>query len=70
MGRYPYVEPSRCTTHEQGELQIEEIIKAGPHVFASLQAELPPQAEMKIGGHDGFLPYKAVVELVAAANTP
>jgi len=70
VGRYPYVEPSRCSSYEQGEAQLGEIVKAGPHVFVSLQAEVPPQHEMKIGGVGGFMPYKAVVELIAASNTP
>jgi hypothetical protein len=39
-------------------------------VFACLQAELPPQGAMPIGGRGGFLPYKPVVELMAAAHTP
>jgi hypothetical protein len=39
-------------------------------VFVSLQAELPPQERMRIGGAEGFLPYKATAELIAAANTP
>ncbi|KIY99455.1 MAP kinase phosphatase 6 [Monoraphidium neglectum] len=70
VGRYPYIEPSRCASHDQGEAQLDAIISAGPHVFVSLQAELPPQAEMRIGGVNGFMPYKAVAELIAAARTP
>lgn len=50
--------------------QLESIVAAGPHVFVSLQAEVPPQAELKIGGVGGFMPYKAVVELIAASQTP
>lgn len=70
VGRYPYIEPSRCSTHEAGEAQLEAIVTAGPRVFVSLQAELPPQAGMRVGGVDGFLPYKATVELIAASLTP
>lgn len=70
VGTYPYVDPDNCKTYEQGESQIDKIITAGPHVFISLQGELPPQGEMKIGGQDGFLPYKPVVELIAASHTP
>lgn len=69
-GRYPYVEPSRCATYEQGEAQVEAIVLAGATVFVSLQEELPPQKDMTIGGANGYLPYKAVVELMAAAHTP
>ncbi|KAI8474515.1 MAG: MAP kinase phosphatase 6 [Monoraphidium minutum] len=69
-GRYPYIERSRCASHEQGEAQLEAIVAAGARVFVCLQAEVPPQREMRIGGVDGFLPYKAVVELIAASQTP
>ena len=51
-------------------VQVEAIITAGPHVFVSLEGELPPQGAMRIGGQGGFTPYKAVVELMAAAHTP
>ncbi|KAI8471555.1 MAG: MAP kinase phosphatase 6 [Monoraphidium minutum] len=70
LGRYPFVAPPHCARHEQGEAQIEAILSAGPHVFVSLEAELPPQGRMPIGGQGGVMPYKAVVELVAAAHTP
>lgn len=70
VGRYPYVEPSRCATHSQGEAQIKEILEAGLNTFVSLQAEVPPQSEMKLKGVGGFMPYKAVVELEAAALNP
>lgn len=39
MGRYPYVEPSRCRTHQQGEQQLEQIITAGITTFISLQVD-------------------------------
>jgi hypothetical protein len=32
-----------------------------------VQDELPPQAEMRIGGVDGFLPYRATATLLASA---
>ena len=70
VGRYPGVEPSRCATHDQAEAQLEAIIVAGPRVFVCLQAEVPPQAEMRVGGAGGFLPYKAAAELIAASHTP
>jgi hypothetical protein len=70
VGRYPYVEPSRCASYDQGEAQLDDIMAAGVHVFVSLQAEVPPQGDMKVGGVGGFMPYKAVAELIAAANTP
>lgn len=70
VGRYPYVEPSRCTTREQGEEQVRRILEAGINTFISLQAELPPQDAMTVGGSAGFLPYKSVTELVAASMNP
>ena len=42
-GRYPYVEPSRVSSREVGEAQIEAILGAGVTRFVCLQAELPPQ---------------------------
>mmetsp|Transcript_18848 Transcript_18848/g.52798 ORF Transcript_18848/g.52798 Transcript_18848/m.52798 type:complete len:321 (-) Transcript_18848:255-1217(-) len=67
LGRYPYVEPSRLTDVEQGEAQLEKILRAGITTFVSLQAELPPQEQMKLGGLNGFLPYKATAELIKSA---
>jgi len=67
LGRYPFVEPSRCRSRTQGEEQLEKILKEGVTTFVSLQAEIPPQEEMKIGGKAGFLPYKATAELIQAS---
>jgi hypothetical protein len=36
-------------------------------LYPPLQAELPPQGKLKIGGEDGFLPYSATAELMASA---
>lgn len=43
VGRYPYVEPSRCKTYEKGEKQLEEILKAGVTTFISLQVSTQQQ---------------------------
>jgi hypothetical protein len=37
VGRYPYVEPSRCKTYQQGEQKLDQILKAGITTFMSLQ---------------------------------
>jgi hypothetical protein len=37
LGRYPFVEPSRCTTRAIGEAQLEQILGAGITTFVSLQ---------------------------------
>lgn len=37
VGRYPYVEPSRCKTYEEGEKKLQQILKAGITSFISLQ---------------------------------
>lgn len=37
VGRYPYVEPSRCKTYEEGEKKLQQILKAGVTTFISLQ---------------------------------
>jgi alanine transaminase len=37
VGRYPYVEPSRCKTYQQGEQKLDQILKAGVTTFVSLQ---------------------------------
>jgi alanine transaminase len=124
LGRYPFVEPSRCGARAQGEAQLaalmapplrrgaaaaggaeggggsvvvpvvvvgggggggsgtngggESFIPAasavnngnpglGVRTFFSLQAELPPQWLMPVGGAaGGFLPYKAAAELIRA----
>ncbi|KAG2484751.1 hypothetical protein HYH03_016498 [Edaphochlamys debaryana] len=67
VGRYPYVEPSRCTRRELGEQQLERILETGVTTFVSLQAEVPAQEEMKLSGKSGFLPYKATADLIRAS---
>lgn len=67
LGRYPFVEPSRCRSANQGEAQLKAILEAGITTFVCLQDELPEQAAMKIGGVDGFLPYRATATLLASA---
>uniref|UniRef100_A0A061QWI1 Map kinase phosphatase 6 n=1 Tax=Tetraselmis sp. GSL018 TaxID=582737 RepID=A0A061QWI1_9CHLO len=67
LGRYPFVEPSRCRTRVRGEDQLRTILEAGVNVFISLQAELPDQVDIPIGGKDGFVPYKATADLIASA---
>jgi hypothetical protein len=37
LGRYPFMEPSRCTTREIGVQQLEQILAAGTTTFVSLQ---------------------------------
>jgi hypothetical protein len=69
-GRYPYVEPNRCTTRAAGDAQLVALVGAGVTTFVSLQAELPPQGEMSLAGVGGFLPYRATATLVAAAAAP
>eukprot|EP00884_Botryococcus_braunii_P013378 jgi/Botrbrau1/22040/Bobra.0024s0052.1 len=64
IGRYPHVEPSRCRTHDKGDEQIQELLeKAGIRTFVSLQAETPPQEEMKVGGVRGFIPYAPTAKI-------
>lgn len=36
--------------------------------MACAQAELPPQAEMSLGGVNGFLPYATTAELMAKSR--
>ncbi|KAG2430152.1 hypothetical protein HXX76_010251 [Chlamydomonas incerta] len=67
LGRYPYVEPSRCLRREQGEKQLQRILETGVTTFVSLQAELPPQDKMTLAGKNGFMPYKATADLVRAS---
>lgn len=68
LGRYPYVEPSRCFTRDQGDEQIRDIVGALRDVitFVSLQAEVPAQESMRLAGVDGFLPYRTAAQLAAA----
>ncbi|PNH00443.1 hypothetical protein TSOC_013733, partial [Tetrabaena socialis] len=67
LGRYPYVEPSRCLRREQGDKHLALILEAGVTTFVSLQAELPPQAQMTLAGKNGFLPYKSTADLIRAS---
>lgn len=68
VGRYPYVEPSRCTSREVGEEQLKDILeRGGARRFVCLQGELPPQERMPVGGVRGFLPYRPTATLIAAA---
>lgn len=66
-GRYPFVEPSRCTKRSDGEAMLEMLISSGIKTFVSLQHEIPAQAEMPLKGVDGFQGYKAPATLIAAA---
>lgn len=70
LGRYPFVEPSRCRSRDVGEEQLRQLVKAGVTTFVCLQAEIPPQEEMRIGGVDGFVPYRAAATLLASALSP
>lgn len=68
VGRYPYVEPSRCPKREVGEVQMRDLLeRGGVRKFVCLQAELPPQEQMPVGGVRGFLPYRPTATLIAAA---
>jgi len=68
VGRYPYVEPSRCTNREVGEKQMQDLLgRGGVRRFVCLQGELPPQEQMPVGGVRGFLPYRPTATLIAAA---
>ncbi|DBB17424.1 hypothetical protein WJX82_010099 [Trebouxia sp. C0006] len=69
VGRYPYVEPSRCPSRDKGEAQVRNIVEAGITTFVCLQEELPSQDKMKIGGHNGFMPYMSVAKGIAASLT-
>jgi len=67
VGRYPFVEPSRCQSREKGERQLQQLLDAGVSTFISLQEEIPCQDEMRLSGVNGFLPYKGTVELLVTA---
>eukprot|EP00891_Asterochloris_glomerata_P005205 jgi/Astpho2/5205/fgenesh1_pg.00074_%23_27_t len=67
LGRYPYIEPSRCQARAKAEKQLDMILRAGITTFICLQEELPSHDDMKIGGHNGFMPYKAVAQMMAAS---
>lgn len=64
VGRYPYVEPSRCKSYEEGEAKLEALLKAGITSFVSLQAEVPAQEQLRLAGVNGFMPYKSAAELI------
>ncbi|RMZ53697.1 hypothetical protein APUTEX25_003231 [Auxenochlorella protothecoides] len=68
LGRYPFIEPSRC--REMGEAQLKQLLEAGITTFICLQEELPPQAELTVGGHNGFQAYKPIAGLLAASLAP
>ncbi|EFN52274.1 hypothetical protein CHLNCDRAFT_58960 [Chlorella variabilis] len=70
LGRYPFVEPSRCRSRDVGEEQLRRLLKAGVTTFVCLQAEIPEQGAMRICGVDGFVPYRAPATLLASALSP
>jgi hypothetical protein len=37
LGRYPYVEPSRCRSYDVGEAQLTALLEAGITTFVCLQ---------------------------------
>lgn len=67
LGRYPFIEPSRRLTREQGEQQLAQILTAGVTTFISLQAELPEQSQIPAGGVGGFLAYRPVADLILSS---
>eukprot|EP01026_Neomeris_dumetosa_P067583 TRINITY_DN65923_c0_g1_i6.p2 TRINITY_DN65923_c0_g1~~TRINITY_DN65923_c0_g1_i6.p2 ORF type:complete len:273 (-),score=14.03 TRINITY_DN65923_c0_g1_i6:309-1127(-) len=67
LGRYPYFDSVSCTSHEQGEEYLKTILQNGVDTFVCLLDELPPQEDMKMSGVEGFYPYKAPAELIAAS---
>ena len=61
-------QPGRCKTREQGEKQLDKILRVGGvDTFLSLQEELPPQDQMKPEGINGFQPYRATAHLIQAS---
>ncbi len=38
LGRYPFVEPSRCQSRDVGEKQLRQLLNAGITTFVCLQA--------------------------------
>ena len=55
LGRYPFVEPSRCRSRDVGEEQLRRLLKAGVTTFVCLQVGglargrgLPP---LRAGGY-------------------
>jgi len=69
LGRYPFIEPSRCKIRADGEAQLAAILDTGVTAFVCLQAELPPQSDLPVGGVGGFLPYRPTVTLMASARS-
>ncbi|GBF96717.1 MAP kinase phosphatase [Raphidocelis subcapitata] len=78
LGRYPYTSPDDLAAspggvtgcHERWEAALDEIVTRGARVFAAVMDEAPPQGKLPIGGRGGYVPYKPVVELIAAAHAP
>jgi alanine transaminase len=70
VGRYPFVEPNRCRSHDTGVAQLREILDAGITTFVSLVAELGPQEEVPPDGVGGLLPYKTALEELSAGVSP
>lgn len=67
LGRYPFVEPARIRKRTEGEAMIRQIITAGATTFVCLQAEVPCQSEMRIGGEGGYLPYRPSATIMASS---
>eukprot|EP01026_Neomeris_dumetosa_P022316 TRINITY_DN19249_c0_g2_i1.p1 TRINITY_DN19249_c0_g2~~TRINITY_DN19249_c0_g2_i1.p1 ORF type:complete len:254 (-),score=8.52 TRINITY_DN19249_c0_g2_i1:392-1153(-) len=65
LGRYPYVEPSRCRLSQVGKKQLDKILSQNIDTFVCLQEELPPQQKLRPTGKRGFLPYDAYCKIVA-----
>eukprot|EP01025_Chloroclados_australasicus_P014526 TRINITY_DN167_c0_g3_i1.p1 TRINITY_DN167_c0_g3~~TRINITY_DN167_c0_g3_i1.p1 ORF type:complete len:295 (+),score=13.62 TRINITY_DN167_c0_g3_i1:45-887(+) len=67
IGQYPYTNTEYTATHEEGEKKLQQVIEQGVNTFVCLLPQLPPQEKMKMGGVEGFFPYKATAELIAAS---
>uniref|UniRef100_A0A7R9VHW3 Tyrosine specific protein phosphatases domain-containing protein n=1 Tax=Chlamydomonas euryale TaxID=1486919 RepID=A0A7R9VHW3_9CHLO len=67
QGQYPFVAPEVCSSRDEGVQRIREILEAGVSTFVSLVGEVPAQKDMRIGGEQGFLPYKATAELIQSS---
>jgi hypothetical protein len=50
VGRYPYVEPSRCKSYEEGEEKLQQILGTGVSTFVSLQVRVSVRAAASCHG--------------------
>lgn len=70
VGQYPWRNEHNCPTRDEAEARLMRIVSAGISTFVMLLAGVPRQQDMPLAGKEGYQPYKATADLMAAGAPP